>query len=45
MMSSGRSGGVDLPGEPVSARGRELLDCAPVNKDTAFDEKERALTP
>jgi malic enzyme len=26
----------------VSARGRELLDCAAVNKDTAFTEAERA---
>jgi malic enzyme len=27
----------------VSARGRELLDCAAVNKDTAFTDEERAV--
>ncbi len=42
MSSPGRSGWVDLPQELTAARSRELLDCAPINKDTAFDEEERA---
>ena len=42
MLSAGRSGRGDLPVEAVSARGRELLDCAAVNKDTAFTDEERA---
>ena len=42
MESPGRSGWVDLPVELASARGRELLDCAAINKDTAFGEGERA---
>src|ERR1035441_9775376 len=36
VLSAGRSGRGDLPVEAVSARGRELLDCAAINKDTAF---------
>ena len=42
MSSPGRSGWVDLPQELATARSRELLDCAAINKDTAFDEEERA---
>ena len=42
MSSAGRSGRVDPPDEAVSARSRELLDCAAVNKDAAFTEQERA---
>jgi hypothetical protein len=42
VFSAGRSGRGDLPVEAVSARGRELLDCAAVNKDTAFTDEERA---
>ena len=42
MVSLGRSGWADLPEELASARGRELLDCAAINKDTAFVEGERA---
>ena len=42
MLSAGQSGRGDLPVEAVSARGRELLDCAAVNKDTAFTDDERA---
>ena len=41
MSSPGRSGWVDLPQELATARSRELLDCAAINKDTAFDEEER----
>ncbi|MGD0875586.1 MAG: NAD-dependent malic enzyme [Acidimicrobiales bacterium] len=40
-MSAGRSGRDDLPVEAVTARGRELLDNAALNKDTAFTEHER----
>ena len=43
MLSAGQSGRGDLPVEAVSARGRELLDCAAVNKDTAFTDEERAV--
>jgi len=42
MSSPGRSGLSDLPDVLASARSRELLDCAAVNKDTAFAEDERA---
>ncbi len=42
MLSAGRSGRVDPTVEAVSARGRELLDCAALNKDTAFTDDERA---
>jgi len=42
VVNAGRSDRVDLPVEAVSARGRELLDCAAINKDTAFTEDERA---
>jgi malic enzyme len=42
MVGPGRSGWVDLPEELASARSRELLDCAAINKDTAFGEDERA---
>jgi malic enzyme len=42
MSSPGRSGLNDLPDVLASARSRELLDCAAVNKDTAFAEDERA---
>jgi malic enzyme len=42
MLSPGPSGRLDPPDETASARGRELLDCPPVNKDTAFVEDERA---
>ncbi len=41
MLSAGRSGRDDLPVEAVTARGRELLDNAALNKDTAFTEHER----
>jgi malic enzyme len=42
MLSPSHSGWVDLPDELASARSRELLDCAAINKDTAFGEEERA---
>jgi malic enzyme len=42
MLRPSHSGWVDLPEELASARGRELLDCAAINKDTAFGEDERA---
>jgi len=42
VLSAGRSGRVDPTVEAVSARGRELLDCAALNKDTAFTDDERA---
>ena len=42
MLSAGRFGRGDLPVEAVTARGRELLDCAAINKDTAFTDDERA---
>ncbi len=42
MLSAGRFGRGDLPVEAVTARGRELLDCAALNKDTAFTDDERA---
>ena len=42
MVSLGRSGWADLPEELASARGRELLGIAAINKDTAFVEGERA---
>jgi len=41
VLSAGRSGRDDLPVEAVTARGRELLDNAALNKDTAFTEHER----
>jgi malic enzyme len=41
MSSSGHSGLSDLPDVLSSARSRELLDCAAINKDTAFAEDER----
>jgi malic enzyme len=42
VLSAGRFGRGDLPVEAVRARGRELLDCAAINKDTAFTDDERA---
>lgn len=42
MSSPSGSGWVDLPQELASAHSRELLDYAAINKDTAFDEEERA---
>src|ERR1019366_5671034 len=42
MLSPNRSGPVGLPDVLASARSRELLDCAAINKDTAFAEDERA---
>jgi malic enzyme len=42
VLSAGRFGRGDLPVEAVTARGRELLDCAAINKDTAFTDDERA---
>ena len=42
MLSPDRSGPVGLPDVLASARSRELLDCAAINKDTAFAEDERA---
>jgi malate dehydrogenase (oxaloacetate-decarboxylating)(NADP+) len=41
MLSPGRAGCVDPPEELASARSRELLDCAAINKDAAFKEEER----
>ncbi len=43
MSSAGRFGRGDLLLEAVTARGRELLDCAAINKDTAFTDDERAV--
>ena len=43
MLTAGRSGPVDEPVEAVSTRGRELLDSAALNKDTAFTEDERTV--
>ena len=43
VLTAGRSGPVNQPVEAVSARGRELLDCAALNKDTAFTEDERTV--
>jgi len=42
MLSPGQSGLAELPDVLASARSRELLDCAAINKDTAFAEDERA---
>ena len=42
MLNAGRSSHADLPVGAVSARSRELLDCAAINKDTGFTEDERS---